>query len=556
MYKLLLILKYLRRKLAPLFAAVAVMLCTAMVIIVMSVMGGFLDQFRESARNLTGDVIVEGSLQGFEQYEELLAAILELPEIQNGTPLIETYGLINFRDNAKPVRVQGVDMAKLEEIVGYKHTLMWTPDELLELPKEILGEDSKRYQQIKEQITREHPIDPGRDEEGQRQGLPEALIGIEVNPYHYRDELGNYNIDSTWARAPMALTVVPLTSGGTASLEQERREFVVVNEFKSGLFDIDGQYVFVPFDTLQKMLAMDQRKGFDTEGFDPETGLGGKEIVIPGRANRLVLKVAPGVEVLDARNRVQKTIADFYDAQDNLLLARPRALTWEDVHGQIIGAVKNEKNLVSFLFGVISLVAIFMVATTFYTLIQDKTRDIGILRAIGATRKGILGLFVGYGLAIGVIGAVGGAALGVGVVRALNLVQHFLGHYLGVTSLLIGSAVLGAVLGLILAILIGFRQRRMVFWIKRIPALGALLLFLPSLVVVLSMSQVYAWLNENIRFVMWDPQTYFFDRIPDRIDPLEITLVSVGMIVSCVIGSLIPALIASSLEPVETLRYE
>ena len=41
MYKLLLILKYLRRKLAPLFAAMAVMLCTAMVIIVISVMGGF-----------------------------------------------------------------------------------------------------------------------------------------------------------------------------------------------------------------------------------------------------------------------------------------------------------------------------------------------------------------------------------------------------------------------------------------------------------------------------------------------------------------------------------
>ncbi|MEM9420862.1 MAG: FtsX-like permease family protein, partial [Planctomycetota bacterium] len=481
--KLLLILKYLRRKLAPLFAAVAVMLCTAMVIIVMSVMGGFLEQFRESARNLTGDVIVEGSLQGFTQYEELLAAILELPEIENGTPLIETYGLINFRDNAKPVRVQGVDMAQLEAIVGYKHTLMWTPDELLELPKEILGEDSRRYKEIKEILTREHPIDPGR-----ANGLPEALIGIEVNPYHFRDEQGNYDIRSTWARAPMALTVVPLTSGGTTSLEQERREFVVANEFKSGLFDIDGQYVFVPFDTLQKMLAMDQRKGFDTEGFDPETGLGGKEIVISGRANRLVLKVAPGVEVLDARNVVQKTIADFYDAQEDIVLARPRALTWEDVHGQILGAVQNEKGLITFLFGVIGIVAIVMVATTFYMIVLEKTRDIGVLRAIGASRLGIVQMFLGYGLAIGIVGSLLGLLIAVSVVTNLNEIQEII-------------------------------------------------------------AQTTGWR-------MWNPQTYFFDRIPDRVNYAEAWWAVAGAIVSSVIGATLPALLAGRLKPVEALRYE
>ena len=47
MYKLLLIRRYLGRKIAPLFAALAVMLCTAMVIIVISVMGGFLDMMRD-----------------------------------------------------------------------------------------------------------------------------------------------------------------------------------------------------------------------------------------------------------------------------------------------------------------------------------------------------------------------------------------------------------------------------------------------------------------------------------------------------------------------------
>ena len=52
MYKLLLIFKYLRRKLVPLFAAAAVTLCTALMIVVISIMGGFLQQWRDSAKKL------------------------------------------------------------------------------------------------------------------------------------------------------------------------------------------------------------------------------------------------------------------------------------------------------------------------------------------------------------------------------------------------------------------------------------------------------------------------------------------------------------------------
>ena len=114
MYKLVLISKYLRRKLAPLFAASAVMLCTAMVIIVMSVMGGFLDIFRASAKNLTGDVVVEGAgLQGFTGYVDLVERIKALPGVATATPMIEAFGLVNFGDDARPIVLQGVDLSEL-----------------------------------------------------------------------------------------------------------------------------------------------------------------------------------------------------------------------------------------------------------------------------------------------------------------------------------------------------------------------------------------------------------------------------------------------------------
>ncbi|MEM6554174.1 MAG: FtsX-like permease family protein [Planctomycetota bacterium] len=482
MFKLLLISKYLRRKLAPLFAAVAVMLCTAMVIIVMSVMGGFLEQFRESARNLTGDIVVEGPLQGFEGYEGLLDAVVALPEVAAGTPMIETFGLINFRDTAKPVRVQGVDLADLEAIVGYRHTLMWDPPDLLQASRDFFGEDHPRYKQLATQLTRDHPIDPGQD------GVPpEALIGIEVNPVHVRDDTGKYAIERSWAGAPITLTVVPLSRSGTlGTIEQQRRRFLVVNEFKSGLFDVDSQYVFVPFETLQGMLAMDERRVFSDEDIDPVTGEGGQEITLPTRTNRLVLKAAPGIGVDTARAAVQDTIAAYYG--DEFEFARPRAFTWEEVHGQFLGAVQNERGLITFLFGIIGLVAIVMVATTFYMIVLEKTRDIGVLRAIGASRAGVMQMFLGYGLAIGIVGALLGLAIAVGVVTNLNEIQ--------------------------------------------------------------------AVIERTTGWRMWDPQTYFFDRIPDRVDAAEAGWVVVGSVVSSVVGATLPAVIAARLRPVEALRYE
>src|SRR5687767_4119002 len=73
MYKLHLILKYLRKRRIAWVSLIAVMLCTAMVLVVISVMGGWLRMFRESFHGLSGDVIVKGrSLTGFPHYQTVL----------------------------------------------------------------------------------------------------------------------------------------------------------------------------------------------------------------------------------------------------------------------------------------------------------------------------------------------------------------------------------------------------------------------------------------------------------------------------------------------------
>ena len=82
MYKLLLILKYLRKRRIAWVSLIAVALCTAMVIVVISVMGGWLNMFRSINHGLVGDVVIRRkSANGFDHYEEILAALRKMPSI-------------------------------------------------------------------------------------------------------------------------------------------------------------------------------------------------------------------------------------------------------------------------------------------------------------------------------------------------------------------------------------------------------------------------------------------------------------------------------------------
>src|SRR5690349_19723209 len=87
MYKPHLILTYLRKRRIAWVSLIAVMLCTAMVLVVISVMGGWLRMFRESFHGLTGDIVVRGeSMTGFPYYEEIVKRAERLPAVEAAVP--------------------------------------------------------------------------------------------------------------------------------------------------------------------------------------------------------------------------------------------------------------------------------------------------------------------------------------------------------------------------------------------------------------------------------------------------------------------------------------
>jgi lipoprotein-releasing system permease protein len=118
----------------------------------------------------------------------------------------------------------------------------------------------------------------------------------------------------------------------------------------------------------------------------------------------------------------------------NVLLDKaPAVKTWEESRAFWLGAIEKEKILVTFLFGIISVVAVFLVFCIFYMIVVEKTKDIGIIKSVGATSDGVAGIFLGYGMAIGIVGAALGLLAGFLIVHNINWLHDKLGQWMGIT---------------------------------------------------------------------------------------------------------------------------
>lgn len=170
--------------------------------------------------------------------------------------------------------------------------------------------------------------------------------------------------------------VDPVTGGPTPVVQT----FEVTGIFETGMFEYDDKYVFVALDEAQRLAQLG----------DAVTGL---EVKTPTRAS------APGIAA---------TLADT--------LGMPyRLLDWNQQNAQLFSALKLEKLGMSIILMIIVLVAAFNIVSTLTMVVTDKTKEIGILRAMGMPAKSIRRVFFAQGLVIGLVGTGVGLAIGLAV---------------------------------------------------------------------------------------------------------------------------------------------
>ncbi|HAR65864.1 MAG TPA: hypothetical protein DCR55_06590 [Lentisphaeria bacterium] len=107
-------------------------------------------------------------------------------------------------------------------------------------------------------------------------------------------------------------------------------------------------------------------------------------------------------------------------------------LTWQQANRQLFDALQVEKNMMFFLLIPITVVAAFGIFTTLITVVVRKTREIGILKAIGTTPPTIWLIFVIQGTLVGLVGNVGGTILGLQIIKYRDDLAELLSRLWGV----------------------------------------------------------------------------------------------------------------------------
>jgi lipoprotein-releasing system permease protein len=228
------------------------------------------------------------------------------------------------------------------------------------------------------------------------------------------------------------------------AVDMVARSFPVANEFHSGLYEIDHKTVFVPLASLQDMLKMNRATKVAT-GTGVAINEKGEEIFTaptvigedPARVTNVLVRgktqsfeSAAADKLADKVGLIYRQFAKDFEGQVPPSTSI-RILTWEDQNRTMINAVRKETALVLFIFSFVSMTAVFLVLAIFWAMVSEKTKDIGILRAIGASRTGVAGTWLLYGAAIGLLGAVVGFAIAYGVVTNINAIHEWLGEKLG-----------------------------------------------------------------------------------------------------------------------------
>ena len=483
MYKLLLCWRYLLTRYLALACIISVMLGVATLIIVNSVMAGFSTKLRDRLHALLSDVVIESvSMDGFANPHWHMKKIMDDPILKDKivamTPTMEVFGIFEFKlmsgeSITRTVRLVGVDSETRGEVGGFKSYLenqkdaavvSFAPSEKAlqsylwrnplaggmppqpaavpfpvppqaPLPPELMPLPSKaKLLPPVEGLPPSLPLPPPLP--GQKldfSKLPDTPPGVppeQQTPAQFFPANGQQAAPAPWHLKPSLphgvivgnliakiryksevpgqpgeervlllpgdeVTITTIRGGKPAPVYDQ---FLVVDYFKSDMSEYDSNYVFVPLSYLQELRGLDDR------------------------ATSIQVKL---------KN---------YDKDSRLVVERlkdifPKGLymidTWEGRQGPLLSAIQIERGILNVLLFLIIAVAGFGILAIFSMIVAEKTRDIGILKALGASNRGIMTIFLAYGLLLGIVGAALGTTIGVTLTQHINDVEKWLSQITG-----------------------------------------------------------------------------------------------------------------------------
>lgn len=548
MYRLLLSWRYLRTRFIALASIISVTLGVATLIVVNSVMSGFVEEMKDRLHGILSDVEMSAPGLGEINWPDLHVREIEKvagAEIDTVTHVVRVPALMNFefrgRQWTQQVMLMGIDEKTFGKVTDFLPYLM-NENKRNQLTFDLeeagydnrLGQSGWEYRRVKAENQKKldelmgrstlqsvayhkeekpEPRKPESTAEFHFHPLPDAppkLESLEVAQDSNQADVPNAPNQNGFDRRAKLRPQIAVEDMFDAASDQytgiilglaiSNRKFVnpetgekdelfmirpgddiqvtlptagsspqavtqnctVVDFYASNMHEYDSSFAFVPLRKLQEIRKM----------IDPSTGA--------TSVSAIQIKLKQGADLNGVRDRM---IARFPPAEFPYIIQ-----TWQDTQGPLLSAVNLEVTILNILLFLIIAVAGFGILATFYMIVVEKTKDIGILKALGAPSGGVMSIFLGYGLSLGFVGTGVGIVLGLLFVININSIADFV-------QIITGQEV-------------------------------------------------------------FDPTIYYFNEIPTIIDPITVVFVALGAIAIAVMASVLPALRAARLHPVEALRYE
>jgi len=408
MYKYLLCWRYLRTRYIALASVVSVMLGVATMIVVNSVMAGFADQMRTRLHGVNADIAIDAqAMEGFRNPDEVKALIQEVAgdDVVAMASAIETFGLLTINYNGhnvtRQVQLMGIEPDERAKTGDFAEYLVNEHKKKLPASFEVTDELralSPAARMLKEEDDPDFKKFLEKDVAAQvpNQGV---ILGWSLASLHPPGATDDFFI------APRGAKVVVSLMTATGQPKPVFDAFTVVAFSKTDMSEYDSMHVYLPLKRLQLLRLMGDGEG-------------------AGAVNQIQLKTRAGVDLDVLATKISDALMKKWPLQH-------RVQTWEQKQGALLAAVAIEQSILNILLFFIIAVAGFGILAIFSMIVVEKTRDIGILKALGASSRGIKQIFLGYGLLLGLVGSGVGMLGGLLFVWKINEIEKWISSVTG-----------------------------------------------------------------------------------------------------------------------------
>jgi lipoprotein-releasing system permease protein len=395
MYKIILAIRYLLKRKISYFSVAATALCVFVVLVVITVLSGLTSEFTHKTHMSSGDCIVSSrSLVGFPYYQEFIENLEKDRIVAATSPVIRSYAL-----------VQGI--TESGQRISFHN----------DYPKEIMGIEPAAYSRVTEFGSWLCYNTNARDAFRQIPDVNLAGCVAGIGLVFERDSDGNYEIAPELPRLKVEVNSFALTPKGALARagagEVNTKTFYLSDVAQSGVSG-DWSRFYLPFDQAQMLCGMAAE---------------------PKRTNAIFVRFKDGVGLEAGCEKVKLLWQRFAEGKSTAsqanLLANVTVQSWKVYNRSVVAVAETQQALMIIVFGMIGIITVFVVFVVFYMIVGHKTKDIGVLKSVGASGGNVLMLFLGFGFLVGVLGSAMGAIAGWQFLVHINRIEDWLFVHFG-----------------------------------------------------------------------------------------------------------------------------